>query len=63
MPEKFEQQSNFEEQLFAEQKKVEQPKIDEILNCPYCEDAGACTFCERGRQWLADNAKKPRKVA
>ena len=35
-----------------------EPELErEVINCSMCEDSGACNYCARGRQWLADHPK------
>ena len=46
------QQENFEDKLFAPP--AEPAPEREHVKCPYCEDAGICTFCDRGRELAAN---------
>jgi len=33
----------------------------ELMRCQYCEDVGACSFCERGRKYALEHPLKPEK--
>jgi len=47
-----EDESNREEEISG----TEMPEAKPI--CQYCEDSGACQFCERGRRYTIDHPLK-----